>query len=221
MGTGGANADASAKIYSGQENNGPVLFLEARNSPVSIQMYQAKKRERVASIYGYYGNVGIGVQKPKAKLHVQGQIMMSHNFNNVLVARENRKVGTKVRSVQFDLIGTYWGLDKKAIYIGGYTGEAKQDRFAEKVIFGGHSKNKEGKVSIDLLKGTVSASAFLTNKLLDDEDDMMNELEAEALLDISSGKEQAHQQIDLGRSSHYLHRKVVSQAKTIAQLQQQ
>jgi len=219
---GGGSAPSTSKIYSGQENKGPVMFLESRDEPVSIQFTQTTKRERVAGIYGYYGNVGVGVQKPLAKLHVNGQIMMSHNFNNALVSRESRKSGSKTDTLQFDLIGTYWGLDKKAIYIGGFTGTQKPGRYAEKVIFGGSTANKKGTASVDLKTGKVSATAFVTTKLVEDEEDVMDDLEAETLLDVTTGtKEGSEQRIDLGRSSHYLHRKVVSQAKTIEALQQQ
>lgn len=217
-----AKAASSPRIYTGIENKAPVLYMETDEEPVSIQMYQTRKRGRVAGIFGHYGNIGVGVQKPKSKLHVQGQIMMSHNFNNALVSRESRKVNNRVEEYQFDLIGTYWGMDKTAIYIGGYTGPEKRFNHAEKVIFGGSARQKEGSASIDLIKGSVSASAFLTQQLVQDEDDVMDELEAEALLDVSSpnsGEESRH--IDLGRSSHYLHRKVKSQAKIIQELQQQ
>lgn len=218
-----AGATSGPRIYTGKENDAPVLYLETDDTPVSIQMYQTKKRERVAGLFGYYGNIGIGVEKPRAKLHVQGQIMMSHNFNNALVARESRKVNGKVEEYQFDLIGTYWGMDRNAIYIGAHAGPKQRFNHAEKVIFGGSSENKAGVASVDLIKGTVSASSFVTQKLLADEDDMMDELEAQALIDVGPGPhdEESGQHIDLGRSSHYLHRKVREQAETIQALQQQ
>jgi hypothetical protein len=221
---GGGGSPSTTKIYSGQENKGPVLFLESKDKPVSIQFTQTTKRERVAALYGYYGNVGVSVKQPLSKLHVNGQIMMSHNFNNALVSREVREVSKGQKStLQFDLIGTYWGLDKQAVYIGGHTGEAMPGRAAEKVIFGATSANKQGTAAIDLKTGTISATSFVTSQLLNNEDDVMDDLEAETLLDITSDvtAEGDEKHIDLGRSSHYLHRKVVSQAKMIEALQQQ
>jgi hypothetical protein len=219
--SGGRNSNPGAKIYTGQENNGPVLFFESSKTPVSLALYQTKKRQKVASINGWYGNIGIGEKKPTAKLHVKGQILMSHNFNNVLSAKESRmdpKTKKKLKT-QFDLIGTYWGMDKKAVYIGAYTGSGAAGTKAEKVIFGGTTNLKEGQASVDLLTGKVFAKGFVTTST-EYENDMMSDLEAESLLQVSADKDAEHE-VDIGRSHHYLHKKVRDQAETIARLQKQ
>merc|ERR1712100_849514 len=67
-----------------------------------------------------------------------------------VAAKEKRKVKGAMTEVQFDLIGTYWGMDKKSIYIGAYTGEKKAGNFAEKVIFGGSTNEPAGKAHVEL-----------------------------------------------------------------------
>jgi hypothetical protein len=220
---GGENANVHAKIYSGQENNAPILFFETQKAPVSISMYQTKQRQKVASINGYYGNIGIGETNPVAKLQVKGQVLLSHNFNNVISAKEKRKVGGKEETVQFDLIGTYWGMDKKAVYLGAYTGEKKVGHYAEKIVFGGNTNEPKGKGYVDLKDGKIYAAGFVTTSTLaeSDEEEAMSDLEAESLLQISSSEDTVNKEIDLGRSTKYLHRKVREQADTIAKLRRQ
>merc|ERR1712072_713106 len=149
-----------------------------------------------------------------------GQILISHNFNNVLAAKEKRvdPKTKKVSTTQFDLIGTYWGMDKKAVYIGAYTGKARTGTRAEKVVFGGTTNLKDGKASVDLLTGKVSAKGFVTTAV---EEDAMSELEADTLLQVSETEDAGEHEVDLGRSTHYLHKKVRDQAQTIARLQNQ
>lgn len=222
---GGENANLNAKIYSGQENNAPVLFLETLETPASITMYQTKQRQKVASINGFYGNIGIGEMKPTAKLQVKGQVLLSHNFNNVVSVKEKRKVGTDEESVEFDLIGTYWGMDKKAVYLGAYTGEKKKGHYAEKVVFGGSTNEPQGKGYVDLNDGKIYASGFVTtNTNIEDAEEAMSDLESESLLQMSETQDKdkdKDKEIDLGRSTRYLHRKVRDQAETIQRLQQQ
>jgi len=224
---GGENANAAAKIYSGQENKAPVLFLETHKTPVSISLYQTKQRQKVASINGYYGNIGIGERLPVAKLQVKGQIMLSHNFNNVLVAKEKRMIGGKQESVQFDLIGTYWGLDKKAVYIGAHTGPARPGAQAERIVFGGTTTQKNGKAYIDLKDGKVYAKGFVSGAVVEEEDDDEFDQEADSLLQISQGlrvqpeDKLQEREVDLGQHTRYLHRKVRQQADTITSLQKQ
>jgi len=219
---GGENSNAAAKIYSGQENNAPVLFLETHKTPASISLYQTKRRQKVASINGFYGNIGIGEKKPSAKLHVKGQILMSHNFNNVLAAKEKRKVNGKESSVQFDLIGTYWGLDKKAVYIGAYTGPAKPGMQAEKVVFGGTTNQKNGKAYVDLKDGKMYAAGFVAKtSMAESQEDDMSDLQAESLIQVSTDDASEETEVDLTKSTKYLHKKVRDQAATIAMLQKQ
>lgn len=213
---GGENANIAAKIYSGQENNAPILFFETEKTPASLSMYQTKDRQKVASINGYYGNIGIGETMPKTKLQVKGQVLLSHNFNNVVAAKEKRKVKGAMTEVQFDLIGTYWGMDKKSIYIGAYTGEKKAGNFAEKVIFGGSTNEPAGKAHVDLADGKIYAQGFVTSSPMTEED-TMTDLEAEDLVQVS----EESKELDLGRSTKYLHRKVREQAATISKLEQQ
>jgi len=218
---GGENANAAAKIYTGQENNGPVLFLETRKDPASISLYQTKRRQKVASINGYYGNIGIGEKTPLTKLHVKGQILMSHNFNNVLVSNEKRKIGKKDESVQFDLIGTYWGMDKKAVYIGGHTGPPKPGTQAEKVVFGGTTNQKNGKAYVDLKDGKLYAKGFVAaTSMAEADEDAMSDLEVDSLIQVST-EDKADKEVDLVRSARHLHRKVREQAATIQRLQTQ
>lgn len=220
---GGENANVHAKIYSGQENNAPIMFFETQKAPVSISMYQTKQRQKVASINGFYGNIGIGETNPMAKLQVKGQVLLSHNFNNVVSVKEKRKVGGKEETVQFDLIGTYWGMDKKAVYVGAYTGQKKPGYHAEKIVFGGTTNEPKGKGHVDLKDGKIYAAGFVTTSTMSEtnEEDAMSDLEAESLIQISSSENQVDKEIDLGRSTKYLHRKVREQASTIATLRQQ
>jgi len=213
---GGENANIAAKIYSGQENNAPILFFETEKTPASLSMYQTKDRQKVASINGYYGNIGIGETMPTAKLQVKGQVLLSHNFNNVVSAKEKRKVKGAMTEVQFDLIGTYWGMDKKSVYIGAYTGEKKVGNYAEKVIFGGSTNEPQGKAHVDLADGKIYAAGFVTSSAMSEED-TMTDLEAESLLEVS----EESKELDLGRSTKYLHRKVRDQAATISRLEAQ
>jgi len=218
---GGENADIAAKMYTGQENKAPVLFLETSKTPASISFYQTKQRQKVASINGFYGNIGIGEKKPSTKLHVKGQILMSHNFNNVLVSKEKRMVEGKEETVEFDLIGTYWGMDKKAIYIGARTGPPKPGGQAEKVIFGGSTNEKNGKAYIDLKDGKVYAKGFITTNSETEYDD---DLDTDSLLQLTSSSDSTQSdthEIDLGRSTHLLRRKVREQAASISRLEQQ
>lgn len=218
--TGGENSNVDAKIYTGQENNAPILFLETLQAPASLSMYQTKERQKVASINGLYGNIGIGEKNPAAKLHVKGQVMLSHNFNNVVSVKEKRKVGDQEESVSFDLIGSYWGMDKKAVYIGAYTGEKTPGSFAEKVVFGGSTNQPNGRGYVDLNDGKIYAAGFVTTNALmeSNEEDAMSDLEAESLLQFDQGSDK---DVDLGRSTRYLHRKVRDQAETIRKLQKQ
>jgi hypothetical protein len=211
---GGENANVAAKIYSGQENDAPILFFETERTPASLSMYQTKERQKVASINGYYGNIGIGETNPKAKLQVKGQILMSHNFNNVISAKEKRGDA----EVQFDMIGTYWGMDKSSVYIGAYTGEKQKNFYAEKVVFGGSTNEPQGKAHVDLTDGKIYAEGFVTKSALMDETEAMSDLEAETLIQMPA---KAKKELDLGRSTKYLHRKVREQAATIDKLQQQ
>lgn len=213
---GGENANIAAKIYSGQENNAPILFFETEKTPAALSMYQTKDRQKVASINGYYGNIGIGEPMPKVKLQVKGQVMLSHNFNNVISAKEKRTVKGAMKEVQFDLIGTYWGMDKKSVYIGAFTGEKKVGNYAEKVIFGGSTNEPQGKAHVDLSDGKIYAAGFVTTSAMSEED-TMSDLEAESLIESS----EESQEIDLGRSTKYLHRKIREQATTISKLQKQ
>merc|ERR1711988_590597 len=180
---------------------------------------------------GYYGNIGIGERLPVAKLQVKGQIMLSHNFNNVLVAKEKRMVGGKQEAVQFDLIGTYWGLDKKAVYIGAHTGSPRPGAQAERIVFGGTTNQKNGKAYIDLKDGKVYAKGFVTAPSAEEEeyDDDRLDQETDSLLETSEGTGAGkasldimeEREIDLGQHTRYLHRKVRQQADTIASLQKQ
>jgi hypothetical protein len=214
---GGENANVNAKIYSGQENNAPILFFETQKTPVSISMYQTKQRQKIASINGYYGNIGIGELNPATKLQVKGQLLLSHNFNNVVSAKEKRKVGAKEETVQFDMIGTYWGMDKKAVYLGAYTGEKKPGYYAEKIIFGGSTNEPKGKGYVDLNDGKMYAAGFVVTNALEAE---MSDIEAESLIQVSEGSDTPQpKEVDLGRSTKYLHRKINDQAATINRLQ--
>jgi len=212
---GGENANVAAKIYSGQQNNAPILFFETEKTPGSLSFYQTKDRQKVASINGYYGNIGIGETKPKAKLEVKGQILLSHNFNNVLASSDKRLVDQVETEVGFDLIGTYWGLDKKSVYIGASTGEKTEGNHAEKVIFGGSTNSPGGSAHVDLTDGKIYAEGFITTA---SEENEMTDLEAESLIQVSAKK---NKEVDLGRSTKYLHKKVREQAETIERLNAQ
>jgi len=214
---GGENANIAAKIYSGQENNAPILFFETEKTPASLSMYQTKDRQKVASINGYYGNIGIGERMPKAKLQVKGQVLLSHNFNNVVATKEKREVGGEQQEISYDLIGTYWGLDKKSIYIGAVTGEKTEGNHAEKVVFGGTTNSPGGAAHVDLKDGKIYAEGFVTTAV-SSEEDAMTDLEAESLIQVSAKE---NKEVDLGRSSKYLHKKVREQAETIERLQAQ
>merc|ERR1719473_2010913 len=113
--------------------------------------------------------------------------------------------------VQFDLIGTYWGMDKKSIYIGAYTGEKKAGNFAEKVIFGGSTNEPAGKAHVDLADGKIYAQGFVTSSPMTEED-TMTDPEAEDLVQVS----EESKELDLGRSTKYLHRKVESRLRPLA-----
>jgi len=217
---GGENANVNAKIYSGQENNAPILFLETQKTPASLSMYQTKQRQKVATINGFYGNIGIGETNPLTKLQVKGQVLLSHNFNNVVAAKEKRKVGAAEQTVQFDMIGTYWGMDKKAVYLGAYTGQKVPGNYAEKVVFGGTTNVPNGVAHVDLNDGKIYAKGFVTATTIEENEDTMSDLDAENLLQISEGK-RGHKEVDLGRSTRYLHRKVQDQAEEIRMLRTQ
>jgi len=220
---GGENANVKAKIYSGQENNAPILFFETEKTAASISMYQTKQRQKVASINGFYGNIGIGELNPATKLQVKGQVLLSHNFNNVVAAKEKRKVGSVEQSVEFDMIGTYWGMDKKAVYIGAYTGEKKPGNYAEKIIFGGNTNEPKGKGYVDLNDGKMYAAGFVVTNALETQEEMeMSDMEAESLIQVSEGDVKPQpKEVDLGRSTKYLHRKINQQAATIDRLHQE
>merc|ERR1719446_1596746 len=128
----------------------------------------------------------------------------------------------KEQSVQFDLIGTYWGMDKNAVYIGASTGAPKKGGQAEKVIFGGSTNDKAGKAYIDLKDGKVYTKGFVTTTSEETEDESEDLLQAQSLLQISSSTDDKDvREIDVGRSTKMLHRTVRKQAATIAMLQQQ
>merc|ERR1740117_749663 len=112
-------------------------------------------------------------------------------------------------------------MDKKAVYIGAYTGKGTAGSKAEKVIFGGTTNLKGGQASVDLMSGKVFAKGFVTTTT-EYENDMMSDLEAESLLQVSaSADKDAEHEVDIGRSHHYLHKKVRDQAETIVRLQKQ
>jgi len=220
------DSNVPAKIYSGAIGGAPVLYLETDTNPASISMYQADQKDDVASINGWHGNIGIGEKKPTAKLQVKGQIMMSDNYNNVLVSSEERWVGGQKETVDFDLIGTYFGLDNKAIYIGGYVGREKTapaGKQATKVVFGGSTNEQLGKAYVDLPTGQIYASGFITPRQstgTKEEADEAHEAygrEVESLIQVDTGAES--RDVDLGQSSRYLHRKVREQAATISNLE--
>merc|ERR1719310_424166 len=107
-------------------------------------------------------------------------------------------------------------MDKKAGYLGAYTGKKVPGNYAEKVVFGGTTNVPNGKAHVDLNDGKIYAAGFVTTTTIEEkeEDTQMTSLDVTNLLEVSEGNT-GHKEVDLGRSTRYLHRKVRDQAEEI------